>query len=155
MQTNSNNKTFLKALLISTLLVLIVVIPAFFMVKEITVLRQQLKEQKQQIELVTTEYKKQLADNIKLQEERDAAKKAIGYTKQSDVDHNVTVLSEFFSFMGKSNSLKKRMDTVDFNNPEELDRYTKDLNDVLEKGLGTITRIMLHNTEPEPKKESK
>ena len=155
MQTNSNDKIFFKIMMVCTLCVVLLFLPAFFMIKEITSLRKQLSEQKQQIELVTTEYKKQLATNIKLQQERDAAKEAIKYTKQSDVDHNVTILSEFFSFIGKSNSLKKRMNTVDFNNPEELDKYANDLNEVLEKGLGTITRIMLHNTEPEPKNESK
>lgn len=155
MQTNSNDKIFFKIMMVFTLCIVLLSVPAFFTVKEMSSLRRQLAEQKQQIELVTTEYKKQLATNIKLQQERYAAKEAIKYTKQSDVDHNVTILSEFFSFIGKSNSLKKRMDNVDFNNPEELDKYANDLNEVLEKGLGTITRIMLHNTEPETKKDSK
>jgi hypothetical protein len=127
------------------------IFPLVIVTQEIADLKRQLVEQQAHIELVTQEYTKQLATNKQLQADREAAKAAVNYVKQDDVQHQVNALGDFFQFMGKAPAMRKRAENLNVDDPKELEAYAKDLDDTMQKGLGIITRIMLHNTEPTDK----
>jgi hypothetical protein len=140
-------------LVLAAIIVVALLFALIVTIREVISLREQLMQQKHQIELVTQAYVEEMKTNKKLLEDRQAAAEAVKYTKQTDVDHQVSMLGDFFSFIGQSRELRKKMENTDFNDPKQADEYAKDLNAIMEKGLGTLTRIMLHNTEePEANK---
>jgi DNA repair exonuclease SbcCD ATPase subunit len=117
--------------------------------REIRSLRAQLERRSADLEAAREEYQRRLAADAAMQAERAAAAKAIGYRPgQSNVAHNANMLREFVAFMGTSGDLRKRIEKVDGSDPKDIERLATDLEEVLNKGLGTLGQIVLRNTEP-------
>jgi type II secretory pathway pseudopilin PulG len=120
-------------------------------VREIGQMRQQVAQQAAAFEAAQQEYQRQLAHDRAMQAERAAAAKAIGYqANQSAPVYNANLLRGFIDFMGKSGELRERLQHLDGNDPEDLERFAGDLEKVLHQGLGTLGQVVLRNTEPSP-----
>lgn len=120
-------------------------------VREIGQMRQQVAQQAAAFEAAQQEYQRQLAHDRAMQAERAAAAKAVGYqANQSAPAYNANLLRGFIDFMGKSGELRERLQKLDGNDPEDLERFAGDLEKVLHQGLGTLGQVVLRNTEPAP-----
>jgi hypothetical protein len=120
---------------------------------KITKLQAELAVQHQQLEEATLEYRKQLSLNNQLRIERDIAKEAIGYKQESTAQYNANLLGDFIRFLGDSKRMQA--DKLNFDNPEDLDKYAKHLEATMQNGINILGRIIIRNTEPEEKEPHK
>jgi hypothetical protein len=142
---------------IGIILCILVVVGVFIyaLTNKITRLQAELVAQQQQLEAATAEYRRQLALNQQLQKERDAAKEAIGYKKESDAVYHANLIGDFIKFLGDSKRLNTQVETLNFDKLEDFEKYAKHLEETMQHGIGILGRIIIRNTEPVEEKKEK
>jgi hypothetical protein len=137
-------------------LILIVVLAAYayHITKEFNTLQAEVKLQQQQLELAAAEYRKQLAVSAQLRIERDKAKEAINYKKETPIQYQANLIGDFIQFLGESKDMSNQAKKLNADSPEDLEKYAENLQKTLDKGIGILGRIIIRNTE-EPEQEPK
>ena len=94
-------------------------------------------------------YQRQLEHDQKMQAERAAAVKAVGYqSDQTQSEHEAGLISGFIGLLGSKASFEKKWENVDATDPAQLEAFAKDLGSIMDQGLKPIGQIVLRNTDP-------
>ena len=94
-------------------------------------------------------YQRQLEYDRKMQAERAAAIKAVGYqSDQTQSEHEAGLISGFIGLMGSKASFEKKWEHVDATDPAQMEAFAKDLGSIMDQGLKPIGQIVLRNTDP-------
>jgi hypothetical protein len=128
-------------------LVIMLAVYAYHITKELHVLQVEMLAQHQKLELAAAEYRKQLAVSAQLRLERDKAKEAINYKKETPVQYQANLLGDFIQFLGESKDMSNQAKKLNADNPEDLEKYAENLQKTLDKGIGILGRIIIRNTE--------
>ena len=94
-------------------------------------------------------YQRQLARDAEMQRERAVAEKAAGYQpKQSQAEYEAGLVRSALQAMSQQAAITKRFEQLDPDDPDALMAATDELNANVSSMLGTLTRVMLRNTDP-------
>ncbi len=94
-------------------------------------------------------YQRQLEQSKKMQDERHKAEQVVGYdTNKSQADHEADLMGGLISLIGAQAEFKKKFENADTSDPEVMDAYLKNFEDVLDKGIKPLGTVVLRNTDP-------
>ena len=94
-------------------------------------------------------YQLQLEHDQKMQSERAAAVKAVGYqSDQTQSEHEAGLISGLIGLMGSKTSFEKKWENVDATDPAQMEAFAKDLGSIMDQGLKPIGQVVLRNTDP-------
>ena len=94
-------------------------------------------------------YQRQLARDAEMQQERKAAEQVSQYQpKQTQADYEAGLMRSAFHMMSQQAALTKTIEQLDADDPEALIKATEEMSGTMTTALGTLTRMMLRNTDP-------
>ena len=109
----------------------------------------QLAEVDRQFLDTKTTYQRQLARDAMMQQERKAAEQASQYQpKQSQADYEAGLMRSAFKAMSQQAALSKKLENISSDDPDALIAATEEMSGNLTSMLGTLTKVMLRNTDP-------
>jgi|GEM_PF-3499156 len=94
-------------------------------------------------------YQRQLARDVQMQQERAVAEKAANYQpRQNQSDYEAGLMRSAFKVMGQQAAMAKKLENLDPDDPDALIAATEEMSGNLTSLLGTLTQVMLRNTDP-------
>lgn len=121
----------------------------WFTLRTVEALRARLGEQERAFLEAKREYQRELAASRRLQEERAAAERAVGYRSgQSQATYEASLIAGTLGMIGKANELQRRYEKAPLDDLDELEAFSKDYQALMNQALGSLGTMLLRNTDP-------